>query len=282
MLITFSAQHLMMKTLGLVSVIASGIILIIITSIGSGPFLSMMAITYGQQPSTNGSAITGSTAPKKPLPVLLIHGYLSDAAIWNKWQDLLKKDGIPVFAITFQQSDDKCGSAAAHAKELSKKIGDVKSQIGQNQVNIVGHSKGGLDARVYLANGTHDVANLIMIGTPNAGSPLAQSSNICAPAIYDLKPGAPDTLVKMNPNTKYYPIAGNWNPSLGNCQLSLFLPMELAGFNNLPTPNDGLVPVSSVESQGYFHSLGHSYNCHTNLLSDYEYGLARDTLLGKS
>lgn len=281
MLITLSAQHLVMKTLGLVSVIASGIILIIITSIGSGPFLSMMAITYGQQPSTNGSAITGSTAPKKPLPVLLIHGYLSDAAIWNKWQDLLKKDGIPVFAITFQQSDDKCGSAAAHAKELSKKIGDIKSQTGQNQVNVVGHSKGGLDARVYLANGTHDVANLIMIGTPNAGSPLAQSSIICSPAIYDLKPGAPDTLAKMNPNTKYYTIAGNWNPSLGNCQLSLFLPMEQAGYNNLPKPNDGLVPVSNVESQGYFHSLGHTNSCHTNLLSDYEYGLARDTLLGK-
>ncbi|MDQ6865879.1 MAG: alpha/beta fold hydrolase [Thermoproteota archaeon] len=279
MLITLSEQHLRMKTLGTVSVVASGIILIIITSIGIGPFLTLVAIAYGQQPSTNGSAIAGSTAPKKPLPVLLIHGYLSDAAVWNKWQDLLKKDGIPVFAITFQQSDDKCGSAAAHAKELSKKIGDIKSQTGQNQVNVVGHSKGGLDARVYLANGTHDVANLIMIGTPNAGSSLAQPSNTCAPAVYDLKPGAADTLVKMNPNTRYYTIAGDWNPSLGNCQLSLFLPMEL--YNNLPKPNDGLVPVSSVESQGYFHNLGHTNSCHTNLLSDYEYGLARDILLGK-
>ncbi len=271
----------MMKTIGIVSVIASVIILIIITSIGSGSFLSTVAIAYGQQPSTNGSAIVGSTAPKQPLPVLLIHGYLSDSAIWNKWQDLFKKDGIPVFAITFQHSDDKCGSAAAHAKELSKKIGDIKSQTGQNQVNVVGHSKGGLDARVYLANGTHDVANLIMIGTPNAGSALAQSSNICTPAVYDLKPGAADTLVKMNPNAKYYTIAGNWNPSLGNCQLSLFLPMEQAGYNNLPKPNDGLVPVSSVESQRYFHNLGHTNSCHTNLLSDYEYGLARDILLGK-
>jgi hypothetical protein len=89
MLITLSDQHLRMKTLEIVSVIASGIILII-TSIGSGPFLSIVAIAYGQQPSTNGSAIAGSTAPKKPLPVLLIHGYLSDAVVWNKWQDLLK------------------------------------------------------------------------------------------------------------------------------------------------------------------------------------------------
>jgi triacylglycerol esterase/lipase EstA (alpha/beta hydrolase family) len=202
-----------MKTIGIVSVVASVIILTVIISIGSRPFLSMMVIAYSQQSSTSGSAIIGSASPKKPLPLLLIHGYLSDAAVWNKWQDLLKKDGIPAFPITFRQSDDKCGSAAAHAKELSEKIGEIKSQTGQNQVKIVGHSKGGLDARVYLANGTPDVANLIMIGTPNAGSPLAESSNICTPAVYDLKPGAADTIVKMNPNTKYYTISGNWNLS---------------------------------------------------------------------
>jgi len=255
------------------------IIFCIIMSIGIGTFLTLAAIAFGQQPSANSSTIAASTAPKKPLPVLLIHDFLSDASIWNTWQALFKKDGIPSFPVTFQQSDDKCGSAAAHAKELSMKIAEIKKVTGQNQVNIVGHSKGGLDARVYLANGTHDVANLIMIGTPNAGSRLAQSSNICTPALYDLKPGAADTLVKMNPKTKYYTIAGDWNPSLGNCQLSLFLPMEI--YNNLPKPNDGLIHVSSVESQGYFHNLGHTNSCHTNVLSDYEYGLARDILLGK-
>ncbi|MGB8933867.1 MAG: hypothetical protein WCC17_02015 [Candidatus Nitrosopolaris sp.] len=266
-----------MITNWIVSAIASVVIVMIVTSIGSGSFISMMAITYGQQSSTNGTVI-GSAAPKKALPLLLIHGYLSDAAAWNKWQDLLKKDSITAFPITFQQSDDKCGSAAAHAKELSQKIAEIKSQTGQNQVDIVGDSKGGLDTRVYLANGTHDVANLIMIG--NAGSPLALLNNICTPAVNDLKPGGAATLVKMNPYTKYYTIAGNWNPSLGNCQLSSFLTME-AGYNSLPQPNDGVVSVSSVESRGYFHSLGHSNDCHTNLLNNYEYGLARDILLGK-
>jgi pimeloyl-ACP methyl ester carboxylesterase len=271
----------MMKTIGIEPVIASVIIVMIITGIGSGPFLSIVVITYGQRSNTNSSAVIESTAPKKILPVLLIHGYLSDAAIWYKWQDLLKKDGIPAFPITFQQSDDKCGSAADHARELSKKIEEIKSETGQNRVNIVGHSKGGLDARVYLADRTSNVANLIMIGTPNAGSPLAQSNNICSPALYDLKPGAADTLAKMNPNTKYYTIAGNWNPGVGNCPLSLFWSIEQIGYNNLPKPNDGLVPVSSVESLGYFHSLGHTNSCHTNLLSEYEYGLARDVLFGK-
>ena len=47
------------------------------------------------------------------LPVLLIHGYMEDASVWNKWINLLKNDGISaVYPITFKQSDDKCGSAA--------------------------------------------------------------------------------------------------------------------------------------------------------------------------
>src|SRR5215208_1547352 len=233
--------------------------------------LKLIEMAYGQ---SNTNTATNSTK----LPILLIHGYMEDAAVWNKWIDLLKKDGIPVYPITFKESDDKCGSAAEHAKELSKIIGQIKEETGQNKVNIVGHSKGGLDARVYLANNTKDVANLIMIGTPNAGSPLAQSSEICTPAVYDLRPGAPATEVKMNANTKYYTIAGEWNPQLGNCQLTPFLPMEQSGSSDLPKPNDGMVPLSSVESQDYFINLGHSKSCHTNLMSDYEYGLAKNVI----
>ncbi len=240
--------------------------------------LQHIFVVHAQTSSTNNTTTADST---KPLPVLLIHGYLSDSSTWNKWKDLLKKDGISAYSITFNQSNDKCGSAADHAKELSQKIDQIKKQTGQSKVNIVGHSKGGLDTRVYLANGTKDVANLIMIGTPNAGSPLAVNNNMCTPAIYDLKPGAADTQVKMNPSTKYYTIAGDWNPTAGNCDLSLFAITEQGGSSALPKPNDGLVPLSSVESLGYSHSLGHSKSCHSNLLSEYEYGLAKDVLMGK-
>jgi pimeloyl-ACP methyl ester carboxylesterase len=236
---------------------------------------------YGQISNTSNSTnASTSTNGSEPLPVLLIHGYMADASVWKKWEDLLKKDHIPVFPITFNQSDDKCGSAAEHAKELSNQIGDIKDKTGQNKVNIVGHSKGGLDARMYLANNTQDVANLIMIGTPNAGSPLAENNEVCAPAVYDLKPGAPDTKVKENKNTQYYTIAGDWNPDAGNCDLSMFSPTQQGGYDMLPKPNDGMVPVSSVESLNYTKSLGHSSSCHSNLLSEYEYGLAKEILIG--
>src|SRR5215216_260584 len=249
-------------------------------SSGDGHFFTFSHITYGQ--SSANTTTTGNTSNNSPLPVLLIHGYMEDAIVWNKWIDLLKKDGISAYPITFKQSDDKCGSAADHAKELSNIIGQIKGETGQNKVNIVGHSKGGLDARVYLANNTKDVANLIMIGTPNAGSPLAQSSETCTPAVYDLRPGAPATEVKMNANTKYYTIAGEWNPQLGNCQLTPFLPMEQSGSSDLPKPNDGMVPLSSVESQDYFINLGHSKSCHSNLMSEFEYGLAKGVIVESS
>jgi uncharacterized alpha/beta hydrolase family protein len=244
-------------------------------------FFTFTHLAYGQ--STGNIIITANASNESStqLPVILIHGYLEDASVWNKWVDLLKKDGLSAYPITFKQSDDKCGSSAEHAKELSKIIGQIKEESGQNKVNIVGHSKGGLDARVYLANNTKDVTNLIMIGTPNAGSPLAQNSEICTPAVYDLRPGAAATEVKMNPNTKYYTIAGDWNPKLGNCQLTSALPFEQTGFSKLPKPNDGMVPLSSVESQDYFINLGHSKSCHSNLMSEYEYGLAKDVILGK-
>jgi uncharacterized alpha/beta hydrolase family protein len=256
----------------------SALVAIIISVIGSGSFISL---SNGQSlPQANNSATGGA---KERIPVLLIHGYASDVSVWKKWEDLLKKDGIPFYPITFYKSDDKCGSAADHAKELNTQVQQILQNMttGSKQVNIVGHSKGGLDARVFLANNTYTnnkaVANLIMIGTPNAGSPIAQTSNICEPAVEDLKPGAADTKVGMNPTVKYYTIGGDWNPSLIlNC------PQLLGGigYSQLPKPNDGLVPLSSLESQGYFHNLGHTQNCHSNLLSDKEYALAKPILVG--
>ena len=210
-----------------------------------------------------------SSQSEKPLPVLLIHGYGEDAAIWKKWEDLLKKDGIQFFTITFKDSDDKCGSAEQHAKELEKRVQDVKQQSGAQKINIVGHSKGGLDARVFLdITDTKDVANLIMIGTPNAGSPAAETNDACAPAIFDLRPGANATRAEVNPNTKYYTIAGDWLPAAqGNLAI--------------PGHDDGLVPVESVESEGYFQSLGRTEHAHAELLQEQEYNMVKDVLLGK-
>lgn len=201
-----------------------------------------------------------------PLPVILLHGYAQESSAWNKWFDLLGNDGIPFFPITFE-TDDMCGSANDHAEELFIKVEEIKKITGQDKVNIVGFSKGGLDARVYLdLSNTDSVANLIMIGTPNAGTPLATSSFICKPAVFDLVPGSDATSAERNNNTKYYTIAGNWLP-------------EIEGNYIIPGNDDGWVSVSSVESKQYFTNLGHTNDYHLNLLDENEYNLTKQILL---
>jgi pimeloyl-ACP methyl ester carboxylesterase len=200
---------------------------------------------------------------------LLVHDLGEDASIWKKWEELLTNDGIQCHTITFQDSDDKCGTALAHAVELGKRVDEILANSQDyDQVNIVGHSKGGIDARVYLDNGTKSVANLIMIGTPNSGTPLAERTSICAPAVWDVLPEANATKAGMNLDTKYYTIAGDWQKDIG-------------GNPTIPEPDDGLVPVSSAESEGLFQSLGSTEHAHLELLGEEEYNLARDVLLGR-
>jgi hypothetical protein len=145
-----------------------------------------------------------------------------------------------------------------------------------------------------------DVANLIMIGTPNEGSPLADRYYLrddCKPAVYDLKTTSPVLNVGKNEHTKYHTIASNWVseypyvwlPEDVNClsQSSLF---DIAGWNFLTfqyvgryeilEPNDGIVPVESVKEPGEFDLLGRTDNCHTNMFTDEEFQKALGVLRG--
>ena len=158
-----------------------------------------------------------------------------------------------------------------------------------NQVNMVGHSKGGLDARVYLSNTqSPDVANLIMIGTPNAGDPLAdetirlhpelsptQHNSRYNPALFDLKTDASDTRAGENINTMYYTIYGDWNPFLACSQYWL----DYNNYGRLDSPNDGVVPSWSVESLADYYTnyanLESTNNCHQDLTGYDEYNLSQ-------
>jgi pimeloyl-ACP methyl ester carboxylesterase len=230
----------------------------------------------------------------KPLPVLLIHGYDSGASVWNDWMSFLDGDHIPYKVVTFPggENNDWCGSAKDHAKELIKIVNKFKSDTGSPKINIVAHSKGGLDARVYLANNLSNtnIANLIMIGTPNKGTIIADEhvqGNSCTPAIFDFTTNSPILNVTKNPNTNYDTIAGIWQPVFnpfsvdlsGNCiDFSLFYPIMVNGHNQMGGQDDGLVPIGSAEPP-QFHALGETHKCHTNLLDENAYNLAFPILI---
>jgi pimeloyl-ACP methyl ester carboxylesterase len=254
-----------------------------------GKYTTLTTITILLLTISANSFFSPTSAQTRPIPVLLIHGYFSDASVWRIWEELLETDRIPYKSITFTQSDDGCGSARDHAMELNQIVEDFMAETRAERINIVAHSKGGLDARAYLANDLSNdaIANLIMIGTPNAGSPLANLNDFCQPAIFDLRPRSAATNVSVNNNTNYHTIAGDWIPSRtfwtfidSNCtpEEQDWLAFQQWGSSRLAGHDDGIVPLSSVHSQG-FNSLGNTDNCHTDLLSLEEYKKARGVLL---
>ena len=222
--------------------------------------------------------------PNTPLPVILIHGYKQDKSIWSIWESLLESKHIPYRSVTFNQSDDDCGLARDHASELNTLVQDILLETGHQKVNIVGYSKGGLDARVYLDNSnTDDVANLIMIATPNEGSILADYNYLtdwCKPAVHDLRTGSEATQADINTNTEYHTISGDvgtictpiWG-GWGGCFMT-----EGNGF--VPGPDDWVVAVSSVESEDY-NNLGRTSHVHGDPPGQMEYNLAEHILTGQ-
>jgi len=108
-------------------------------------------------------------------PILMVHGvFFRDWKHFNYWGRIpeeLADNGARVFygnhnsALPVEQA----------AEELNKRILDILRETGSEKVNIIAHSKGGLDVRYAiscLGMDTH-VASLTTINTPHLGTPLA-------------------------------------------------------------------------------------------------------------
>jgi pimeloyl-ACP methyl ester carboxylesterase len=270
---------------------------------GISILLSLPAIIASVSLSLPSSLLLANGQPDRPLPVLLIHGYRSTHNVWDEWEDKLGEAGIYAKGITFPRNDE-CGSAMDHATQLNRLVRNFKDETRAEKINIVAHSKGGLDARVYLANNPSidDVANLIMIGTPNEGSLLADHyylSDDCKPAVDDLRTTSPILKEVKNEHTQYYTISSNWisvyqfRPPFWilddiNCPSPSnwfdlegwnFLGFQYNGRIEIIGPDDGIVPVKSVEEPREFRSLGQTDNCHTNMFTVEEYDKVIGVLL---
>ena len=108
-------------------------------------------------------------------PLLLVHGvFFRDFEHLNYWGRIpeeLKKNGAEIYYGEHNSASPVTGSA----RELEKKIRDIVRRSGCGKVNIIAHSKGGLDARAAIAlteAGKH-VASLTTINTPHRGCEFA-------------------------------------------------------------------------------------------------------------
>ena len=115
-------------------------------------------------------------------PVLLLHGMGfrdTGGKYWGRIPQTLKNAGYAVFF----GGGDGCASIETNADTIAKNLEHALNETGAAKVNIIAHSKGGLEAR-YLAStmGLHTkIASITTISTPHHGSRTVDALLSCLP-----------------------------------------------------------------------------------------------------
>lgn len=110
-------------------------------------------------------------------PVVMVHGiFFRDWQFINYWGRIpqaLRKNGARVYYGGQQSSRCVADSAA----ELKSEILKVLNETGAEKVNVIAHSKGGLDARYAISclNMDEKIASLTTVNTPHRGCSFVDS-----------------------------------------------------------------------------------------------------------
>lgn len=108
-------------------------------------------------------------------PLLMVHGvFFRDFRYLNYWGRIpgeLEKNGARIF----YGNHSSALSVEDSGKELAARIAEIVEQTGCEKVNVIAHSKGGLDTRQALMIGdtAEHVASLTTINTPHRGCEFA-------------------------------------------------------------------------------------------------------------
>jgi triacylglycerol esterase/lipase EstA (alpha/beta hydrolase family) len=117
-----------------------------------------------------------------PRPVILVHGTFEDMSDnWQALSPLLYDNGYCVFALNYGSYNgsgalgiDATGPIEQSAAQLGSFVDRVLAATGATQVDIVGHSQGGMMPRYYLKflNGASKVHTLVGLAPSNHGTTL--------------------------------------------------------------------------------------------------------------
>ncbi len=117
-------------------------------------------------------AMKPSCKCKTKYPVVLIHGTgFRDRRWLNYWGRIpgtLIKEG----AVIYYGNQDAWGTVENNADTVKKNISTVLDETGCEKVNLIAHSKGGLEARYLISTlgMAEKIASLTTIATPHKGS----------------------------------------------------------------------------------------------------------------
>lgn len=112
---------------------------------------------------------------KTRYPIVLVHGLgMKDTFFMKSWgwiDRILRVQGYTVY----KSNVDGFGTVESNAKQLKEEISQILEETGAEKVNIIAHSKGGLDAKYMIQqmDMAKQVASLTTLCTPHKGSPIA-------------------------------------------------------------------------------------------------------------
>lgn len=128
-------------------------------------------------------------ADPPPRPVVLLHGFVDNRSVFVLLRRTLSQGGRRhVEALNY--SPLTCDLRAA-ARRLDRHIEDLCARTGHREVDVVGHSLGGLVGRYYVQrlDGDRRVHTLVTLGTPHSGTGAVPLADI-HPLVRQMRPGS--------------------------------------------------------------------------------------------
>lgn len=108
-------------------------------------------------------------------PVVLVHGMMAkDFPFWHAFRgisDFLEKQNVTVYVT----NQDGIGAITTNAQQLKAEILEILQKENCEKVNIIAHSKGGVDSRYMISclGMAEHVASLTTLSSPHHGSGLS-------------------------------------------------------------------------------------------------------------
>ncbi|MFE0734049.1 esterase/lipase family protein [Streptomyces sp. NPDC058855] len=122
-------------------------------------------------------------------PVVLLHGFVDNRSVFVMLRRALLRGGRDCVE-SLNYSPLTCDLRTA-AEVLGRRVEEIRERTGHDEVDVVGHSLGGLIARYYVQRlgGDTRVRTLVTLGTPHAGTTVAPLAD-AHPLVRQMRPGS--------------------------------------------------------------------------------------------